>query len=181
MSKTQVPMDFNPEFASELGRLVAHWAVVESCLTSILAMLLGIQDQVRGQFVFMSFVSLKSKLDLIERLTETFLVESPEKSQLVALLKESARLNKLRNDNVHAQWGPSVNKGALSRWPSSLPGNFKKQLFKDTEEMTVQDIRDVVEQIAELTSAFVEFQFDGAPKLQAYEGWPKPPQSRQAS
>jgi hypothetical protein len=178
MPKTQVPMDFNNEFATELGRLVAHWAVVESCLTRVLAMLLGIQDQVRGQFVFMSFVSLKSKLELIERLAETFLVESLEKAQLVTLLKESSRLNKLRNDNVHAQWGPSVNKGALSRWPSSLPGNFKKQLFKDTEEITVQDIRDVVEQIAELTSAFVAFEFDSVPKLQTYQGWPKLPQSR---
>src|SRR3989339_2115641 len=151
MPKTQVAMDFHHEFSVELGRLVAHWAVVESCLSNILSMLIGIQDQVKGKFIFMTFISLKSKLELIERLTETFFVESPEKTRLVALLKECIRLNNLRNDNVHAQWGPSTNKDNLSRWPSSLPNNFKRQIFKEVSEVAVQDIRNVVEQIAELS------------------------------
>ena len=161
--KLQIPLDSNHEFAAALGRLLGHWAIVEHELTDILGILLRV-NQPRAQMIFMTFISFKAKLQLIERLIHNFVGASPEKNRLLSLIRSAGNLNDERNGFIHATWGVGNTNDSLTRFPNTLQGNTKNA-FRATDDLTPQDIQKVVDTIASLSGELQHFRFHDAAKL----------------
>lgn len=118
--RTTVPMDSSPEIAQALGRMIAHWAIVENQLSDLLQELLLIPDQHRGRMLFDSIINLRSKLDLIDALVLVF-TKGSEQTELARLMKKARALNLERNQYVHATWAAAPTADMLTRFPGMKP------------------------------------------------------------
>jgi hypothetical protein len=154
MPKMQIPLDSSNDHAMALGKLMGHFAILESQLQMVMATLLGI-DQFRAAIVFQSFISLRAKVDMITRLSYVFLNDSPERAELIKLLDESGKANTIRNDHAHATWAAG-DPGALTRISGSLPNNPKHRI-KPFKAFTASDIQKDVETIATLSAKIQHF------------------------
>jgi hypothetical protein len=84
--------------------------------------------------------------------------DDPIKDELDKLLEETKDLNEVRNSYIHALWANTVgNNSTLTRVRNTAPGNYKK-VFRETDEVSAQDIQNDVIKIAELSAKFADWQ-----------------------
>ena len=153
--KVQIPLDTNPEIAAALGRFVGHFAMVEQCLIGILGRLLGV-NQPRAQIVYAKFISLTTKLGLMQELAEHFVADGTLKDELVSLLAKATKLNKRRNTYIHSAWAAGNNASSLARLNADR---------RAPEIVTAARIQQDVDEVAELSARFQDFQFRVSPNL----------------
>ena len=166
MGKTEISLDSAPDHSIALGRMLGHWAVVESMLSDVLGDLLGI-EQSRQHMLFNTFISIQSKIELIQRLIYSYVIDSPEKEQLLELIQKAIRYNSIRNSFVHSAWGwvDPKRTDTLMKIDRRVPNNEKSRI-RPYEQITASTIDAFVSELSELSSAFVKFQVDGFPKIQ---------------
>lgn len=162
MRKTQIPLDNAAKHAEDLGQMLGHWAMIERCLSRVLGTLLGI-EQSREHMLFNTFISIASKIKLIERLIHSYVIDSSEKETLLELVKTAETYNTRRNSFVHSTWGAGSN-DTLIKIDSRVPGN-KKNRLRPMEEITSENIDDFVLELSVLSEKFNRFAFDGFTKL----------------
>lgn len=143
---SKIPLDDEPEICEALGRLIAHWAVMEIALKQVLSQLL-LTDQSRGITVYDSIVSAKTKIDIIKRLIRDFLPPSQLKKSLRSLIRQADNLNSKRNELVHASWGRHPD-GHILLQREGLPHAESKSRTKSSYRITAQDIRNAADSIA---------------------------------
>lgn len=142
-------LDEFPEYATVLGRLIGQWGVLESHFISVLGYLLG-TDQARTQMVFNTFPALVQKLQLIERLTKSFVEPCNARERLLEYIGRAKKLNDTRNMYVHATWGARGDPGELTCCPSPLPQNTEKR-FKEPKSLKLIDMQRDVDDAAMLS------------------------------
>jgi len=143
---SKIPLDDEPEICTEIGRLVAHWAVVEIHLKLVMSQLLS-TDQSRAVTVYNSVTSVRTKVDIMKRLVRDFIIDDEFSRELSLLFKEVERLNSKRNEIVHAAWGRHPD-GYISLHPESLPGSSGKKRMKPSYPIKSDDIKKIVEEIS---------------------------------
>jgi hypothetical protein len=158
-----IPLDRCPEHANALGRMMGHWAIVENCLSDLLGHLLKI-EQSRQHLVFNTFVSLSSKIDLIQRLIHSYAVDCPEKTQLLKLIKQTIKCNSTRNSYVHAIWAASGSREALIKSDNRVPPNPKNRK-RPLELVKASDINDFVKELSSLSTTLLIFRARDLPKI----------------
>lgn len=153
--KIYMALDYSPDHAAALGRLLGHWAILETKLTHLLELLLGV-DQYKARFIYQEFVSAKSKITLLQRLNHHFTQDELCKKEINKLLIKASKLNSKRNAFIHARWGIGaaiVDVGKLSRISTMLPRDYKKY-HGEVDNFTSQDIQYIAEEIATLSLSF---------------------------
>jgi hypothetical protein len=161
--KTKIPLDEAPRFAAALGRLTAHWAMVEFELSTLLAALLGV-DMARAALLYQTFFCVPQKLELLQRLVRGFVEPGGERSALLALLREAAELEERRDGFVHAAWAVGRGEDSLQQISSSLPRN-PQALRRAMREVAVTEVDAVVERMAVLSAELQWFAFGSFSKL----------------
>jgi hypothetical protein len=153
--KTYIPLDHAPKHAAAIGQLLGHWAFLEYGLIELLTIFLHV-DLLKATIIYQGFVSTKAKILLIQRLNHIFMPDKDLKKELHELLKKVSKYNSIRNDFVHSIWfledRNNRNPEVLTRVRTTMPGDHKKY-FKQSERFTVQQIQDVVEEIATLSQS----------------------------
>jgi hypothetical protein len=150
----KIPLDARPRFAAALGRLVGHWGVLESNLILLFQILMG-TDQFRAAMVFNTFPAVGQKIQLLERLTHSFLEDDDEKRKVLEFLKRAKSLMDVRNGYVHAIYGYSAPPELC--WRSiSLPSSSEKRL-KKAKIITYRDIQNDCDKIAKLSGDITNF------------------------
>ena len=149
MVKFPLPIDNSPELAAALGRLMAHWADLESWLTHLLQVLLNV-DNMKARFIYQEFNSTRGKIALLQRINYFFTLDEKLKGDIDELLRKVNKLNETRNKFVHARWVGDVPQHIM-RLETSLPGY--KQYKKPMKKFTPQDVQKVVEDISELSQS----------------------------
>lgn len=123
---TTVPIDNAPEHAAALGRLVARWAVLEVGLQLLLSALLkgGYRE---AHFIYQEISATKTKITMLRRMNHHLgrFVE-PQKTKISMLLADAARLNRKRNDFVHALWGEGREKDCLTRMSTTFSQDHRE-------------------------------------------------------
>ncbi|OGP70854.1 MAG: hypothetical protein A2Z73_03380 [Deltaproteobacteria bacterium RBG_13_60_28] len=154
-AKYYMALDDSPDHAAALGRLLGHWAILETKLMHMMEILLNV-DHHRADFVYKEFVSISSKITLLKRLNRWLTKDESLKDEIKNLLSKAGKLNTQRNDFIHARWlsvahGDYSNK--LIRISISSPRDIN-ELHKPSKRFTAQDIQDVVEEIVKLSLSF---------------------------
>lgn len=151
------PLDDRPEHAAALGRLLGHWAYLELQLLIVLEKLLEIDTQ-KARFVYQEFISVASKIKLLQRLNHHFTSDITKKEKLEKLLANTDTLSIKRNNFIHAIWASTLNDDdpQLLRVRNSLPGKYEN-LYHKIEEFTPKDIQRVVDEISTLTLSLLEW------------------------
>lgn len=67
MSATQIPLDLKPEIAQAIGRLVGHWAIVESHIEMLFSVMLDL-GQFRARLIFQNFNECQNCLSIFSSL-----------------------------------------------------------------------------------------------------------------
>lgn len=155
MKKATIPLDSSPEHAAALGRLIGHWAIVEFSLSDIFQKLSGTPKRNKASLILESIVSVKTRLDIIERLIQHFVADCKLKTELEALMTETRDLNSERNAIVHAAWTGGSG-GILKRIRTGVPYNPKIRSHK-TKDFSAEDIQDVVDRIASLAQRLIDY------------------------
>jgi hypothetical protein len=92
-----------PEYATQLGVAVSHWAYAEEALTHILMHLLG-TDSDRAEIVFYASNSERFRADLIRHLATAYIPKNGIHGDLNKALRRFVELASLRNLYVHGLW-----------------------------------------------------------------------------
>ncbi len=148
-------LDYSPDHAAALGRLLGHWGVLETHLTRMMEYLLKV-DHHRADFVYKEFTATKTKITLLLRLNHHFIQDKLLKEEIKELLIKAKNLNKERNAFVHARWGGGAygaNDNKIYRINIGAPFDYK-ELYNPMYKFTPQDIQKVVEDIAKLSLSF---------------------------
>lgn len=147
--RAQTSIDLAPEHAAALGRLLGHWAMFDRLLIGILKYLLTI-DWGKAMLVYQEFGSTKSKIVLMRRLNHYYTEDEDLKIDVDKLLSQALKLNTKRNAFIHAMWT-----GTPSHFyrQKVMPPPDHKKTIHDIEPFTLQDIQNVVEEIAELSQS----------------------------
>lgn len=152
MSEKPIPrsvLEDDSEFSAALGLIMGYWALVENALTILMGALLRL-DEDRAKLVFMSFNSMRTKLDLMQRLTYIYIDECELREKVSEVLKRAVELNIERNKFVHAVWAVrSGDEGMFLRMEGSLQGS-KTAPYKAAKRHTTADVRSVVAAMANL-------------------------------
>jgi len=114
--------------------------------------------------VFGTMKSFTTKIDLLRRMLHAYVEPGPEVIALAALFDKAQELNVERNANVHAGWGAGRNPGQLTRFFESVPNNPKRRM-REPDDITAENIQNVVDRISTLTAAIVNFEMHALPKL----------------
>ena len=154
MSKTQVPMENIDSLANALGVFLSQWAVLENILSLLLGSLISVNQQAT-QIIFRSSFSLRSKLEMMERLTYISSIDEKQKEEITYCLGEVAKLNKRRNLYVHATWAAGKTDETLTLIPGSLHGNTKK-IWKEFGEIASKDIEKDTDEIRAIYNRLVD-------------------------
>jgi hypothetical protein len=149
LSKIQAPIDLSPEIAAAIGRLVAHWGILEDLLTQLLQNLLGV-DQFRADMVFNTFPALGQKIGLIERLLYSFAEANATRTTALSFCKRAKALSETRNKFIHASWAGDGTSGELVIFSKALPNDTKKRISQPPI-VTAQDIQIEVDKVAALS------------------------------
>ncbi|HYA14521.1 MAG TPA: hypothetical protein VEF33_09305 [Syntrophales bacterium] len=162
-TKYYMVLDDYQDHALALGLMLGHWGEFETCLMRMMEFLFQIpHDHVnhhKTDFVYKEFVSIKSKITLLERLNRWFVEDKPLMEEIKKLLSKARTINKERNNYVHARWisyagyGETSNK--LIRISLASPSNIN-ELYKPTKHVTPQDILNFSEEIVKLSLSFQE-------------------------
>ena len=151
---TYVPMDDCPEHAAALGRLFAHWAVLELYLTDVLEYLIDINRNY-AKAIWQQFNLVDDKIKLMRRINNVF-EPVPLKDDLETLLKEAEALRIERNAYAHGMWTQASDPAVLIRLSHMAPSSLAI-LSRVEKPFTVQDIQNDVERIATLSRKVVEW------------------------
>lgn len=155
--KVSIPLDTHPEHAAALGRLLGHWAFLETQLMGVLQALLY-TSQRKSKFVWQEFNSARGKIELAQRLNFHFTGDASLKDDLDKLLAQAQSLNGMRNNYIHALWvDPGGSDNTLERMSNSLEGNYKKE-DKKWVPLTPENIQDDVAKLAVLSQALADWQ-----------------------
>jgi len=156
-------LDDYPDHALALGLMLGHWGELETKLMRMMEFLFQVpHDHInhhKTDFVFKEFVSLPSKITLLERLNRWFVQDDSLNKEIKNILSNVRTLNKERNKYVHARWiseagyGETSNK--LIRISLASPGNIN-ELHNPTKHVTPHDIQDFSAKIVKLSQAFEE-------------------------
>ena len=149
-----IPLDELPDHAAALGRLLGHWAMLESLLTGTLALALKIQHPL-AKILWQEFVSTRGKITLLQRLNWS-MKDDPLKKELSELLERAQDLNGVRNGYIHALWVINADR-QVERHSNTAPGNYKK-VFKDSQVVTANDIENDVLKISMLSGDLLYWQ-----------------------
>lgn len=150
-----IPIDVAPDHAMALGRLLGHWAFLEQQLTSVLSVLLRLEDQKYAKFIWQEFVSASGKIELIQRTNFHLNKDEKLRDELDKLLKNAKTLNGIRNGYIHAVWTHTTEgfNGVLQRHKNTAPNDYRKD--EDAPiDTTAEDIQSDVTKIATLSLAF---------------------------
>jgi len=160
--KYHMVLDDYPEHATALGRMLGHWGLFETQLMRMMEFLFQAQgDKVnhfKTDFVYKEFVSLRSKITLLERLNRWFVQEEPLKEAIKKLLSETRRINKERNNYVHARWGSGPygdTSNRLMRISLASPSNIN-ELYNPLKRVTPHDIQNFSADIVKHSLSFQE-------------------------
>ena len=164
MPSLQIPLDSSQKHAEALGRMLGHWAVLEGELSSILGMLLGI-EQSREHMLFNTFIGISSKITLIKRLINCYVINCPEKEDLLKLTQSAALLNGTRNSYVHSVWAAGHNKDALTKIDRRVP-NKESERVRPFSQVPASSIEDFVQEVSQLASALQEFRCHDSVRIQ---------------
>jgi len=158
----------NSAHAAALGRLVAHWAVLERHLILILQWLLS-TDWKTAMIIYQEFVSTKSKIVLLRRLNNYRNKNKTLKKEIDSYLAHALNLNSERNTFIHALWSTQV-KDHIVRIKTIPPFDHKK-IEHPWEQLAYQDIQDVVEEISKLSGSLhnLIYRIHGVPPEQPKE------------
>jgi hypothetical protein len=153
-----IPLDKHPEHAAALGRLLGHWAFLETQLIGALQCLL-FTGREKARFVWQEFISAKGKIELAQRLNFHFTQDVSLKDELDDFLKQAQTLNGVRNKYVHALWGdpdPGGNTRTLMRISNTM-SDYKNSTNKH-EPFTPEAIQDDAVKIATLSQCLSDWQ-----------------------
>ena len=150
--KTRLFMDGQPDHCAALGRLVIHWAHFERKLIHIFE-LLFMTNIYKAVLIYDEFNSVNAKINLMLRLNHRFTRNKVLKTDVENHLSQALKLNTKRNAFVHAIWSTDNTGKNVVRRKMITPRDYKKD---DTPFIvfTVQDIQDVVEEIAKISRSF---------------------------
>lgn len=152
-SKMSGMLDSHKDIAMYLGMFIGQWTLVEHNLVSLLEIALGIRQR-KAKTVFMSFNSVSSKIELIERLILNFGKEGDCREKILSLLREAESLNSARNLYVHGTWLYEDDSGkALSLAPARLASKTK-ELFRPTQLVTLDALMADHARASELNGEF---------------------------
>jgi hypothetical protein len=152
--RVSIPLDNLPEYAAALGRLLGHWAMLESLLMGTLGRALRV-DHGLARLLWHEFISTRGKITLLQRLNHS-MGDNELKSELGRILEEAQKLNTMRNAYIHAIWVVNA-KGEVERHSHTAPGDYKK-VFKDNQVITVADIEKDVLRISKLSGDLLYWQ-----------------------
>jgi hypothetical protein len=149
-------LDDSPEHAAALGRLIGHWAMLETKLMQLMEKLLGI-DHNKSDLVYKEFVSTISKIKLLKRLNYHFTKDDLLKCKINELLISAEHFNSKRNEFVHARWDARAYKDDSDELIkiSTMPPGYTK-ISRPIERITPKNIQDITEDIAKLSLSFQE-------------------------
>lgn len=167
MRTTKIPLDSAPAHSEALGRMLGHWAIIEHSLSYVLGALLGI-EQSRQQMLFNTFISIASKIQLIERLVHSYVIDSPEKECLQELIGLASTYNTTRNSFVHSTWAVGKDANTLTKIDNRVPSNTKRRI-RSFEDIQAKNIEDFVTDLSILSARFTEFSSEGFPKIKISE------------
>ncbi len=149
-----IPLDNLPAHATALGRLLGHWAMLESLLMGTLGLALRI-DHKFARVLWQEFISTRGKITLLQRLNHT-MGDNELKDELTQILQRAQELNAVRNGYIHALWVINSDH-QVQRQSNAAPGDYKK-VFRDSEIVTATDIENDVEKIATLSGDLLFWQ-----------------------
>ncbi len=150
--KYHIPFDDAPEHAAALGRLVAHWNVLERILVILLQWLLS-TSWLKSLLVFQQFASFPGKIGVLRTLNYHFNKHDHLKNEVDKHLKTALGYNDTRIQFVHALWGVKVG-DKIVRTPSFEPTNPRVTSQHIYGEFSPQDIQAEVDKIAKLSQKF---------------------------
>ncbi len=146
-------LDYAPDYAAALGRLLSHWNHLERLLIHILSYLLSINWH-KAVMVYEEFVSTKSKITLLRRLNHHFNDDEVIKKELDGYLAEALKLNTKRNTFIHSSWAGNVKDLRIRK--NIPPPNYKKTSRGQIDKPNLQKIQDVVQEISKLSLSFYD-------------------------
>lgn len=150
-----IPLDDSADHLAQLGRIVGHFAIMESSLCSAMEVLLGV-DQFRGRFIFNSITSLRTKLDMLERLAHAFVKPSDAKDRLLSVLKRAGKANQKRNGLIHAIWGAGADTTLLTVMKTSFTSD-PSEPYAHEQELTAKQLAEIVQVIDQISMDLKEF------------------------
>lgn len=156
-------LDDYPDHATALGLMLGHWGELETRLMKLLELLFQVPhyhvNHHKTDFVYKEFVSLPSKIKLLERLNRWFVQDVELNKKIKELLKKTKTANGKRNKYVHARWiskaGYQEISDKLIRISLASPGNIN-ELHNPTQNITPRDIQDFSAEIIKLSQEFDE-------------------------
>ena len=167
MAKLTVPIDSADEHAKELGRLIAHWAVIEHLLVDLLGALLKI-NQSRAQLIWAEYSAFAVKIRLLRRCTYCYVPDCQQKSDLFKLLGKINDLNDIRNKYVHATWAAGRSDKSLTLIHGTPPSDYKKRV-KNAENVLASTLEADRLRIDELYMKILRFVIDELPKMPIHD------------
>ena len=152
----------NPPYLVELGRIVAHFALLEnSVMAAVQGLLKCSTDECR---IICCERSFRNLLDLVSSLAKQSLTSQPEVlTSLLLLIDKAQKLEDRRNAFVHSIYGTSP-KGAVR---SKITAKRKRGLQISHEPITPVTIRSVAMEIAQLAADLEVFLY----RHKIGEGW----------
>ncbi len=151
VDKFHLPIDNAPELAAALGRFIAYWGHLESLLIHLLQLLLNV-DNVKARFIYLEFVSITAKINLLQRLNHFYTLDDKLKYEIYDLLKDTTILNEKRDGFVHAMWVGAIPQHIM-RIETTIPRNFRKYK-KSMIKITPHKVQEEVDKIGGLYQKF---------------------------
>jgi hypothetical protein len=156
-NRVTIPLDYCPEHAAALGRLIGHWAFLETQLQGVIQCLMH-SSQSKARFLWQEFLSAESRISLAQRINWHCVANAAIRDDLNRLLDEVRALETVRNTYVLGLWGESSGgTAALTLISNSLPGHFKDVDMRQ-ELVTLGKLREDANSIAELSQRMSEWQ-----------------------
>lgn len=153
--RIHIALEQFPNHAAALGCLLGHWAVLEDLIAGLMQYLFKVKPTI-ASLIFDEFVSTKSKILLLRRVNHIITDDKSLKLEIESLLSEAQKLNSKRNSFIHSSWVSGEN--MLFRCEKIMPPNHQK-VRKEPTIVTLQDIQNVVEEIAELSASIGDLLF----------------------
>jgi len=153
--KFHLPIDDMLDLAAALGRLLVHWSFLEVMLIQLTAYILTV-DVYKAQFIYREFISTRSKISLLRKINDKCAPDASVKENIEKYLEKALKLNKKRNDIVHAFWVVSEDTlGMVNTSPHNKGNGIPIKV-------TPKHIQNVVEEIASLSRSLLLLLFPNA-------------------
>ena len=139
-----------------IGRISAHWAILEMHLHVVMWGFLGVSQRV-GHAITAPVMSMNTKLHMLRSLAnESKDLSADGRKHFMALMVRVGDLQTDRNNVVHAVWSVSKKPDCFNR--SKFTGWGKVKF--ENQDMTAQEIEDIADEIALLSNEIADFAFE---------------------